>query len=70
MIYVAKLIPYFWLIFANFQSEADCLSINNVTDKDLKWLFFMSWPNSSFLLSNPNHIFKISATIGHFFVAH
>ena len=32
----AKLILYFLLIFANFQSEDYCLSVNNVTDRDLK----------------------------------
>ena len=33
------LIHYFWLIFANFQKEADCLSFNSVTDRDPKWSF-------------------------------
>ena len=36
----AKLILCFLLIFANFQSEAYCLSINNVTDMDLNVIVF------------------------------
>ena len=26
--------PYFWPIFANFQNEADCLSLDSLIDKD------------------------------------
>ena len=33
------LIPYFLLIFANFQNEADCLSVNSLTDTDLSDYF-------------------------------
>ena len=29
-------------IFANFQKETDCLSINSLNDRDPKGLFFMS----------------------------
>ena len=41
----AKIDTLFWPIFANFQNEAD--------------LFFMSWCNFRFLLSNPSQVFKI-----------
>ena len=36
----AKLILYFFIDFANFESEAYCLSVNNLTDRDLKVIFF------------------------------
>ena len=57
------LIPSFWPIFANFQKEADCLSGNSLIDRDPKWLFFMSWSESSLLLSNLSQISKINAMV-------
>ena len=62
-IYVPKSTPYFWPIFANFQNEADCLSVDSVTDRDPKWLFFMSWSNYRFSLSNPIQMFNIDAMV-------
>ena len=41
----------------------DCLNITNPTDRDTKWLFFMSLSNFRFLLSNPIQIFKINAMV-------
>ena len=49
-------IPCFWLIFANFQKEVDCLSVESLIDRDRKWLFFMSWSNFGLLLLNPSQI--------------
>ena len=63
MISVPKLVPYFLPIFANFQNEVDCLSVNSVVDRDPKWLFFMSWSNLRFWLSNPSRIFEIDAMV-------
>ena len=57
------LIPYFWLIFDNFQNDADYLSINSLIYRDWKWLFFMSWSNFRLLLSNPSQTFKIDAMV-------
>ena len=57
------LVPHFWSIFANFQKEADCLSVNSLIDRDLKWLFFMSWSNFRLLLSNISQISKINAMV-------
>ena len=59
------LIPYFWPIFANFQKETDCLSVNSLIDKDPKWLFFMSWSNFRLRLwlSNPSQISSINAMV-------
>ena len=56
-----NLIPYFWPIFASFQNEADCLSINSLIDRDWKWLFF--YVMIRILLSNPSQIFKINAVV-------
>ena len=42
------LIPYFWLISANFQNEANCLIVNSLTDRDSKWSFFKSCLISGF----------------------
>ena len=57
------LIPYFWPIFANFQKEADCLRVNSLTDRDVKWLFFISWSTFRPLLPNPGQISKINAIV-------
>ena len=58
-----SLIPNFWPIFGNFQNEVDCLSVNSLIDRDTKWLFFMSWSNFRFLLSNCSPIFTIDVMI-------
>ena len=49
--------------FANFQKEADRLSVNSLIDKDPKWLFFMSWSNFRLWLSNPSQISSINAMV-------
>ena len=54
---------YFWPIFANFQNEVYSLSINSLTDRGPKWLFFMLWFNFKFFLSNLSHIYKINAVV-------
>ena len=58
-----SLIPNFWAIFGNFQNEIDCLSVNSLIDRDTRWLFFMSWSNFRFLLSNWSPIFTIIVMI-------
>ena len=63
MIYVPKLLPYFWPIFANFQSEADCLGVNSLIDREQKLSFFISWYNFRILLSNASQIFNIDKMV-------